>query len=218
MEKSYEKVIEYVKHGIGSGEIQAGEKLLPERELAQKLEISRNSAREGLRILENMGVLESQQGAGNYVSGNFDEILAEMLSFMYILKKIDVDKITEFRSTLEWGAIETGVKQATEEQRQKMMSYLDNLEREERVRWDKAIHCLLIEASGNFCMLANYKALNKIMDEYIPKMRGKIIEGMHSEQFLSRAHRTLAEGFAEGNTEKAREGLKLHFHYIYQYL
>ena len=47
---------------------------------------------------------------------------------------------------------------------------------------------------------------------------GKIIEGMHSEQFLSRAHRTLAEGFAEGNTEKAREGLKLHFHYIYQYL
>ena len=203
MEKSYEKVIEYVKHGIGSGEIQAGEKLLPERELAQKLEISRNSAREGLRILENMGVLESQQGAGNYVSGNFDEILAEMLSFMYILKKIDVDKITEFRSTLEWGAIETGVKQATEE---------------ERVRWDKAIHYLLIEASGNFCMLANYKALNKIMDEYIPKMRGKIIEGMHSEQFLSRAHRTLAEGFAEGNIEKAREGLKLHFHYIYQYL
>ena len=45
MEKSYEKVIEYVKHGIGSREIQAGEKLLPERELAQKLEISRNSAR-----------------------------------------------------------------------------------------------------------------------------------------------------------------------------
>ena len=136
--------------------------------------------------------------------------------------KIDVDKITEFRSTLEWGALENGVRQATAEQREKMMTYLENLENaeteEERVRWDKAIHYLLIEASGNFCMLANYKALNKIMDEYIPKMRGKIIEGMHSEQFLSRAHRTLAEGFAEGNIEKAREGLKLHFHYIYQYL
>ena len=31
MEKSYEKVIDYVKKGIGSGEIKAGEKLLPER-------------------------------------------------------------------------------------------------------------------------------------------------------------------------------------------
>ena len=121
MEKSYEKVIEYVKHGIGSGEIQAGEKLLPERELAQKLEISRNSAREGLRILENMGVWRASKVRELYLR-KFDEILAEMLSFMYILKKIDVDKITEFRSTLEWGAIETGVKQATEEQRQKMMS------------------------------------------------------------------------------------------------
>ena len=97
MEKSYEKVIEYVKHGIGSGEIQAGEKLLPERELAQKLEISRNSAREGLRILENMGVLESQQGAGNYVSGNFDEILAEMLSFMYIFQVRAQDAVHEDR-------------------------------------------------------------------------------------------------------------------------
>ena len=203
-----------------------------EKEIADLLEIylisdgfqvlKTYSAKEGLRILENMGVLESQQGAGNYISGNFDVILTEMLSFMYILKKIDVDKITEFRSTLEWGALETGVRQATEDQRRKMMTFLDNLEQaeteEERVRWDKAIHYLLIEASGNFCMLANYKALNKIMDEYIPRMRGKIIEGMHSEQFLSRAHRTLAEGFAEGNIEKAREGLKLHFHYIYQYM
>ncbi len=60
-------------------------------------------------------------------------------------------------------------------------------------------------------MLANYKALNKIMDEYIPKMRGKIIEGMHSEQFLSRAHRTLAEGFAEGNIEKATRGTEAAF-------
>ena len=108
MEKSYEKVIEYVKHGIGSREIQAGEKLLQARNFAQKLEINREFRERGTRILENMGVLESQQGAGNYVSGNFDEILAEMLSFMYILKKIDVNKITEFRSTLEWGPLRQG--------------------------------------------------------------------------------------------------------------
>ena len=222
MEKSYQKVIDYVKEGIIDGELKAGERLLPERELAQKLEISRNSAREGLKILENMGVLESQQGAGNYISGSFDEILAEMLSFMYILKDVDAAKITEFRFALEWGALENGVKNATSRQRERMLSYLEKLENaaseDERVGWDKAIHCLLIEASGNVFMMVNYSALNMIMDEYIPRMRGKIIEGMHSEQFLSRAHRTLAEGFAEGNAEKAREGLRLHFHYIYQYM
>ncbi len=222
IDKSYKKVIDYVKNGIGNGGLRAGEKLPPERELAQKLEISRNSAREGLKILENLGVLESQQGAGNYVSGNFDDILAEMLSFMYILKKIDVEAITEFRFALEWGALESGVKNAAPAQRKEMLSYLNNLEtaasEKERVSWDRAIHRLLIDAAGNLCITANYKALNMIMDEYIPKMRGKIVEGMHSEQFLIRAHRTLAEGFAEENIDKAREGLRLHFHYIYQYM
>ena len=186
------------------------------------LVISRNYAREVLRILENLGVLESRQGAGNYISGSFDEIVAEMLSFMYILKQLDVDKITEFRSTLELGALEIGVPRATGIQRERMLMYLEYLEKaeteEERVCWDKAIHYLLVEATGNQCMTVTYRALDKIMDEYIPRMRSRIIEGMHSEQFLSRAHRTLAEGFAEGDISKAREGLELHFRYIHQYM
>ena len=222
MDKSYEKVIAYVKESIADGELTAGDKLPPERDMAAELGISRNSAREGLRILENLGVLESRQGAGNYISGSFDEIVAEMLSFMYILKQLDVDKITEFRSTLELGALEIGVPRATSIQRERMLMYLEYLEKaeteEERVCWDKAIHYLLVEATGNQCMTVTYRALDKIMDEYIPRMRSRIIEGMHSEQFLSRAHRTLAEGFAEGDISKAREGLELHFRYIHQYM
>lgn len=222
MDKSYEKVIAYVKESIADGELTAGDKLPPERDMAAELGISRNSAREGLRILENLGVLESRQGAGNYISGSFDEIVAEMLSFMYILKQLDVDKITEFRSTLELGALEIGVPRATGIQRERMLMYLEYLEKaeteEERVCWDKAIHYLLVEATGNQCMTVTYRALDKIMDEYIPRMRSRIIEGMHSEQFLSRAHRTLAEGFAEGDISKAREGLELHFRYIHQYM
>lgn len=222
MDKSYEKVIAYVKESIADGVLTAGDKLPPERDMAAELGISRNSAREGLRILENLGVLESRQGAGNYISGSFDEIVAEMLSFMYILKQLDVDKITEFRSTLELGALEIGVPRATGIQRERMLMYLEYLEKaeteEERVCWDKAIHYLLVEATGNQCMTVTYRALDKIMDEYIPRMRSRIIEGMHSEQFLSRAHRTLAEGFAEGDISKAREGLELHFRYIHQYM
>ena len=222
MDKSYEKVIEYVKDGIVDGDIAVGDKLPPERDMAAELKISRNSAREGLRILENMGVLESRQGAGNYISGSFDDMVAEMLSFMYILKQLDVDKITEFRSTLEFGALEIGIPRASESQRERMLMYLSRLEEadteEERVCWDKAIHYLLIEATDNQCMTVTYKALDKIMDEYIPRMRSKIIEGMHSEQYLSLAHRTLAEGFAEGKVYKAREGLELHFKYIHQYM
>ena len=67
-EKAYARVIEKVKKMILSGELKPGEKLPPEREFAEKLEVSRNSVREAIRIMDMMGIVSSQQGSGNYVT------------------------------------------------------------------------------------------------------------------------------------------------------
>lgn len=55
MEKSYEKVVDYVQKQILDGVCRTGDKLPSEREMAQQLNVSRTSVREGLRILEQMG-------------------------------------------------------------------------------------------------------------------------------------------------------------------
>lgn len=221
MEKSYMKIINYVKREILAGALKAGDQLLPERELAEILGVSRNSVREGLRTLDNMGVIKSFHGSGNYIAGNFEETLTEVMTFMYMLKDMDYDHITEFRYALEWQAMNLAVRQATDQQRQKMQEYYKKLitaDREEtRVKYDKAIHYLLIQASKNDYMISNYKALNNIMDRYIPTMRGKIIEGMKSDERLINAHRRIVEGFVEGNYLKGRQGLNLHFRYIKEY-
>lgn len=221
MERSYMKIINYVKREILAGALKAGDQLLPERELAEILGVSRNSVREGLRTLDNMGVIKSFHGSGNYIAGNFEETLTEVMTFMYMLKDMDYDRITEFRYALEWQAMNLAVRQATDQQRQKMQEYYKKLitaDREEtRVKYDKAIHYLLVQASKNDYMISNYKALNNIMDRYIPTMRGKIIEGMKSDERLINAHRRIVEGFVEGNYLKGRQGLNLHFRYIKEY-
>ena len=221
MERSYMKIINYVKREILAGALKAGDQLLPERELAEILGVSRNSVREGLRTLDNMGVIKSFHGSGNYIAGNFEETLTEVMTFMYMLKDMDYDHITEFRYALEWQAMNLAVRQATDQQRQKMQEYYKKLitaDREEtRVKYDKAIHYLLVQASKNDYMISNYKALNNIMDRYIPTMRGKIIEGMKSDERLINAHRRIVEGFVEGNYLKGRQGLNLHFRYIKEY-
>ncbi|MBQ2626219.1 MAG: FadR family transcriptional regulator, partial [Eubacterium sp.] len=94
MEKSYEKVVQHVKDEILNGKLHPGDKLATERVLAEQLAVSRNSVREGLRILENIGVITSQQGSGNYISLNFDETMSEVLSFMYFLKGMDERQVT----------------------------------------------------------------------------------------------------------------------------
>lgn len=63
-ERAYEKIINYVEQQVMQGRYKKGDKLPPERELAALLGASRNSVREGLGILERMGAISSQQGAG----------------------------------------------------------------------------------------------------------------------------------------------------------
>lgn len=93
MEKTYEKVVESIKNQVMDGTLVPGSKLPTERTLAKELDVSRNSVREGLRVLQNIGIISSQQGSGNYISLNFDQKMTEVLSFMYFLKGIDETQI-----------------------------------------------------------------------------------------------------------------------------
>ena len=100
-EKPYQLVIDHVRGEILHGNLKPGDRLPGERELAEQLGISRNSVREGLRILENMGVTSSQHGAGHYIALNFDEPMTEMLSLIYTMKGMGRDDLNQFRYCLE---------------------------------------------------------------------------------------------------------------------
>ena len=86
-EKAYKGVIEYFKNRIMAGELRPGEKLPPEREIAQMLEVSRNSVREALRIMDMTGVISSQQGSGNYITCEFQKSIAETMGMMFAMSQ-----------------------------------------------------------------------------------------------------------------------------------
>ena len=219
--KSYSKVNEYICERISNGELKLGDKLPPEREFAKILDISRNSIREGIRVLENMGVVSSQQGAGNFISADFEETIADIMSFMFILKGMKEKQITEFRYAIEWEAVNLITGKISEDNKENLLYYLEKLEQaeneKEAVIFDKKIHYLLIELTNNDYMKTSYRALTKIMNIYIPRLRGKIILGMKGDKALSGAHRMIVEGIIEGNLKKSIEGLNHHFEYIIKY-
>ena len=70
--KIYEKVIEQIKDMVKKGEIKSGDKLPPERDLAEQLQVSRTSVREALRSMEMLGLVESRQGGGNFIKNNLE--------------------------------------------------------------------------------------------------------------------------------------------------
>ena len=63
-----EQVVEQIQDLMQKGELRPGDKLLSERELSDRLGVSRAAVREALSALDFLGVLESRQGEGTFIT------------------------------------------------------------------------------------------------------------------------------------------------------
>ena len=63
--KLYEEVIRQIKDMIAQGQYAQGQRLPSEKELMEMMGVSRVTVREALRILANMGIIETQKGRGS---------------------------------------------------------------------------------------------------------------------------------------------------------
>ncbi|HEX2833129.1 MAG TPA: FadR/GntR family transcriptional regulator [Thermoanaerobaculia bacterium] len=102
--QSADQVVRHIAVLIERGELRPGDRLAPERELAQELGLSRPTVRAGLHALAAMGVTESRQGAGTFITGGPPRLGAGPLSFLAALHGFTRDQIFEARKVLEVGA------------------------------------------------------------------------------------------------------------------
>ena len=65
--KLYEDIAAEMIAQIHSGELRPGDRLPPERALAETYNVSRTTIREALRSMEMMGCVESRVGGGTYI-------------------------------------------------------------------------------------------------------------------------------------------------------
>ncbi|MCP4404288.1 MAG: FadR family transcriptional regulator [bacterium] len=74
-------VQDYVRDYIISHNLNAGDQLPPEGDIAETLEVSRVSVRKAVKVLQALGIVEVRHGSGLFVRElNFDALL-EVLSF-----------------------------------------------------------------------------------------------------------------------------------------
>ncbi len=78
-----------------------GDKLPPERELAEMFGVSRSSVRDAVRTLELMGLVERRQGSGTLVRDLSAEALINPLSAMLVRKRKLVGELLDVRKIIE---------------------------------------------------------------------------------------------------------------------
>ena len=71
-----------IKEMIISGELSPGDRLPPEKELSERLGLSRSSMREAVKALEVIRVLDVRRGDGTYVTSLEPRLLLEAMSFV----------------------------------------------------------------------------------------------------------------------------------------
>ena len=85
--KVYEQVAKQIQTLISDGLLKPGDKLPPERELAETFQVSRSSLRDAIRALEMLGLVEPRQGEGTVVRDISAEALVSPLASMLVHKR-----------------------------------------------------------------------------------------------------------------------------------
>ncbi len=164
--RAFEEICQRIREQLALGVLKPGDKLPPERDLAQQLGVSRNVLREALRSLEMAGVLRLQKGVkgGAFIQegdiSRMNDVMRDMLS----LGSISLRELSEARIHV----LDLVVRLACANARQIDLQALEaNIERTElatregrlldRVECTREFYKLLALATGN-------KVIAMIMD------------------------------------------------------
>jgi GntR family transcriptional repressor for pyruvate dehydrogenase complex len=146
--------------------LQPGDKLPAERDLAEKLGVSRSSIRDAMRRLHLIGLVEPRQGAGTVVREISSDALVMPLSGVISRKKQLVGELLDFRIMLEPPVAARAAENRTAEQVSQMEEILARqaglLQAGQlAVEEDAEFHYCIAQASGNSVIL---KVLDLVMD------------------------------------------------------
>ena len=178
-----------IKEMIISGELRPGDRLLPEKELGERLGVSRSSLREAVKALEVIRVLDVRRGDGTYVTSLEPRLLLEALSFVVDLHlDQSVLEIFAVRRILEPAAAALAARQLDEDVLVELDRLVDDTDVdgpiEALVQHDLAFHQRIVEASGN-------EYLSRLVESMQSgTVRARIWRGITQQ---GAAHRTIAE-------------------------
>lgn len=117
------EIMSYIRSYIQGQNLKPGDRLPAQSELLEMMGVSRTALREAIKTLEAKGVLEVKNGKGVYVGENFQEALANQVSFTQ--EQESLIQILEVRTALEREMLKLIVQNATDAELQGLGKLVD---------------------------------------------------------------------------------------------
>ncbi|MCI1960129.1 MAG: FadR family transcriptional regulator [Clostridia bacterium] len=219
--KIYKNIVEQIVYLIREGSLKSGDKLPPERTLAEMLDVSRASLREALSVMEIMGIVDIRPGEGSFVS-DLNVLPFISLVLPLLLKEGGIeDDFLEFRMLLESCNIKLVVKHADENAELLNELHKTVLEMGETVddpdigvKLDVKFHSLLFEMSGNVVLKKVYEYIGFILERTVKFNRSKILEQRNRASEIFNYHKQIYEAIVKRDAALSQSLLEKHFELI----
>lgn len=213
--KVYEEIVEQIKKLIVDGKLQPGDKLLSERELSERLNVSRASVREAFSALEMMGVISIRPGEGSFVRQVSYDGMLEPLSFLLQVELNDIMQLLEVRKILEVEMAALAANRATdadlEDIRRAANSMLDEFN--DGGIGDKAdvdFHVTVAKAAHNQILMKVMNTISDLTTSTFRTIMQKLYLVENMPIVLYNAHYSVYEAIAARDPNQARIKMREH--------
>lgn len=209
------QIAEQIRSSILAGEFSPGDKLPPERELAEMFGVSRPSVREALNILTSSGLVMAYQGGGTIVKSLVEISAGSPLSELIKGEQERALDVIEVRKCMEAWTSYYAAKRALPEDLRKLEQIVAEMERNlDGMRpsqdLDANFHIIISQATHNVVWLHLMQSIFDAMKEFQRGVWRAVYLTEEDHRVLFQHHRAVFEAIRDRDPERARDAMLDH--------
>ena len=215
-EKLADAVARHIQELILEGALPPGERLLPERDLAVKLDVSRPSLRDALDRLLDLGLLTTDANGSCYVSENIGKSIRDPLMMLFDEPRGRFDCM-EFRSVVEAAAARFAAERASQADREAIRQRFNAMEQAHKegdvdgiAATDGDFHFAIYGAAHNVMLLQVMRSLESILRSNVYLNRRNLYEHRKDRDEQLAEHRAIYEAIMDRDGERAEAAAREH--------
>ena len=215
------QIADQIRESILAGDFSPGDKLPPERELAEMFGVSRPSVREALNILASAGLVMSYQGGGTVVLSLVDSGHSNALSELIRTQQDRALEVIEVRKCMESWTAFYAAQRALPEDLRRLDEILQSMEKNLAGQLpsedlDANLHIVIARSTHNIVWLHMMQSLFDAMKEFQRGVWRAVYLTAEDHNLLFQHHTAIVDAIRTRNAEGAREAMMHHLTFAEQ--
>ena len=214
-------VVKQIELLILRGVLSPGERLPSERELSERMGVSRPSLREAVAELHERGLLTTKPGSGIYVSEEIGAHYPPALTRLFSAHTEAVFDYIAFRRDVEGMAAARAAESGSETDLKVIDTLLHKMEAahtkrnpSEEAELDAEFHMAIVEAAHNVVMLHMMRGMFDLLKEGVFFNRQIMFKNKTTRDLLLDQHRAINDAIQRREPEEARAAIAAHLDFV----